>query len=67
MLNTRDAAEGVREMLNRLRPALHPLLRTAAVQAREERTVKVELTGEADGPTSRAMVRAQNRLLLPPL
>ncbi len=65
MINTRDAAEGVREMLNRLRMRYGLYYALPPCRPGEERTVKVELTGEATAQHPGAMVRARTGYFTP--
>lgn len=65
MLNTRDAAEGVREMLNRLRLRYSLYYALPPCRPGEARTVKVELTGEAAAQHPGAIVRARTGYFAP--
>jgi VWFA-related protein len=59
MLNTRDAAEGVREMLNRLRMRYSLYYALPSCRPGERRTIQVELTAEAAAGHPGAIVRAR--------
>jgi len=59
MLDTRDAAEGVREMLNRLRMRYSLYYALPSCQPGERRTIRVELTAEAEAGHPGAIVRAR--------
>jgi VWFA-related protein len=65
MMNTRDAAEGVRETLNRLRMRYSLFYPLPPCSPGEKRTVHVELTGEAAATHPGAIVRARTGYLAP--
>jgi VWFA-related protein len=65
MLNTRDAAEGIREMLNRLRTRYSLYYALPPCGPGEIRTIKVELTGEAATGHPGAIVRARTGYFAP--
>ena len=65
MLNTRDAAEGVREMLNRLRTRYSLYYALPKCSPGERRTVQVELTREAAAQHPGAIVRARTGYFAP--
>jgi len=66
MLDTRDAAEGVREMLNRLRMRYSLYYALPSCRPGERRTIRVELTAEAAAGHPGATVRARTGYLAPP-
>jgi len=65
MLNARDAAEGVREMLNRLRLRYSLYYALPPSKPGEARTVHVELTAQAAAQRPGAVVRARNGYFTP--
>jgi VWFA-related protein len=65
MMNTRDAADGVREMLNRLRMRYSLYYALPPSTPGEARTVHVELTGEAAAQHPGAIVRARTGYFAP--
>jgi len=65
MMSTRDAAEGVREMLNRLRMRYSLYYALPPCGPGEKRTVQVELTGEAAAQHPGAIVRARTGYFAP--
>ncbi len=65
MLNTRDAAEGVREMLNRLRMRYSLYYALPPCKPGEPRTIRVELTAEATAQHPGAIVRARTGYFAP--
>ncbi len=65
MLNTKDAAAGVREMLNRLRMRYSLYYALPPSKPGEARTVGVELTGEAAGQHPGAVLRARTGYIAP--
>jgi len=65
MLTTRDAAEGVREMLNRLRLLYSLYYALPPCRPGERRTIQVELTAEAAAGHPGAIVRARTGYFAP--
>ena len=65
MLDTRDAAEGVREMLHRLRMRYSLYYALPSCKPGEKRTIRVDLTGEAAAAHPGAIVRARTGYLAP--
>jgi len=65
MMNTRDAAEGVREALNRLRMRYSLYYALPQCRPGEQRTIHVELTGESAAQHAGAMVRARTGYFAP--
>jgi VWFA-related protein len=65
MLDTRDAAEGIREMLNRLRMRYSLYYALPSSRPGERRTIKVELTAQAAGAQPGAIVRARTGYFAP--
>jgi VWFA-related protein len=65
MLNTRDAAEGVREMLNRLRMRYSLYYALPPRTSGEQRTVQVELTSDAAAEHPGAIVGARTGYFAP--
>jgi hypothetical protein len=59
MFDTRDAAEGVREMLNRLRMRYSLYYALPSCRPGERRTIRVQLTAEAATAHPGASVRAR--------
>jgi hypothetical protein len=66
MFETRDAAEGVREMQNRLRVRYSLYYGLPSCRPGERRTIHVELTAEAAADHPGAIVRARTGYLAPP-
>ena len=64
-LDTRDAAEGVREMLNRLRMRYSLYYALPSCQPGERRPIRVELTAEAAAGHPGAIVRARTGYFAP--
>lgn len=65
MLDTRDAAEGVREMLNRLRMRYSLYYALPSCKPGERRTIQVELTAETAASHPGAIVRARTGYFAP--
>jgi VWFA-related protein len=65
LLNTRDAAEGLREMLNRLRLRYSLYYALPPGKPGEERKIEVELTPEAAAQHPGAIVRARTGYFAP--
>ena len=66
MLDTRDAAAGVREMLNRLRMRYSLYYALPSSRPGERRTIQVQLTAEAAAAHPGAIVRARTGYFAPP-
>jgi VWFA-related protein len=66
MIDTRDAAEGVREMLSRLRMRYSLYYALPSCRPEERRTIQVQLTAEAAAGHPGAIVRARAGYFAPP-
>ena len=65
MINTRDAAEGIREMVNRLRMRYSLYYALPPCRPGEKRTIQVQLSGEAAARHPGAIVRARTGYFAP--